>query len=62
MKVYQISYIVFNVSHEFAVKYETLLNDTGSYSTLSTVTIVYTVFAILGWVISNANTAKHEIL
>ncbi len=56
--VYGVSYIIYNVSHTYAVKY----NISGSgYSSLSSSTTAYTIICIIGWIFTNVNTYKYEI-
>ena len=55
--MYLASYVIFNVSHHYAVFYN--INQT-HYSDLTTLTTIYTAVCIVGWLITNANTYKHE--
>jgi hypothetical protein len=56
--VYTISYVIYNVSHTYAVEY----NISGtSYSKLSQTTTAYTVLCLVAWVFTNVNTYKYEL-
>ena len=63
--VYTISYVIYNVSHTYAVQYNISSLTSGAtvvgYTQLSQITTVYTVFAMIGWIFTNVNTYKYEI-
>lgn len=51
------SYVAFNISHTFAVEYNILGT---SYDRLRIVTTVYTALCLIGWVVTNINSKKHD--
>lgn len=55
--VYFIGYIIYNISHMYAVSY----NINGSnYSSLIALTTIFTVISLIGWLVTNTNTYKYE--
>jgi hypothetical protein len=55
--VYFIGYIIYNISHMYAVSY----NINGSnYSSLTALTTIFTVVSLIGWLVTNTNTYKYE--
>lgn len=52
------SYIIYNVSHVYAVHYNISGED---YSNLGATTTTYTVICIIAWIFTNVNTYKYEI-
>ena len=57
--VYLASYFIFNASHNYAVLYNILGTN---YELLTNLTTAYTAVCVAGWLITNANTYKHEWL
>ena len=57
--VYTISYVIYNVSHTYAVKYNI---SKSNYSELSQTTTAYTVLCSIAWIITNVNTYKYQSL
>lgn len=56
--VYTLSYVIYNVSHVYAVHYNISGQD---YDTLRQITTAYTVLCLIGWIFTNVNTYKYEI-
>ena len=56
--VYTIAYIIYNVSHTYAVNYNILKED---YEELKATTSVYTAVGIIGWIFTIVNTYKYQI-
>jgi hypothetical protein len=59
MKIYLVyfsSYIVFNVSHKSAVYYNI---ENSQYEQLKSITTIFTIITLIGWLITNVNTYKY---
>ncbi len=52
-----ISYVIYIVSHKWAVFYN--VEGTG-YADLKSLTTAFTIVTIIGWIITNTNTYKYE--
>jgi hypothetical protein len=52
-----ISYVIYVVSHKWAVYYN--VEGTG-YADLKSLTTAFTIVTIIGWIITNTNTYKYE--
>lgn len=51
------SYVIYNISHKSALFYN--VNGT-NYSELKSLTTVFTIITLLGWIVTNTNTYKYE--
>ena len=59
--VYTLSYIIYNVSHTYAVHYNINSGNTltADYTLLKELTSAYTAFCVIAWVFTNINTYKY---